>query len=126
MCVCIFFFCKQKTAYEMRISDWSSDVCSSDLHAVLARDDRDRMSLHRTAAGGDHGWRCRRCGSRGRGGAAVLYRPLAGPGARTPPGLSAGASSDERRVGRGGASTCSSRCSRDNKKQNKNCEERSK
>src|SRR3546814_10892009 len=30
--MCIrFFFCKQKTAYEMRISDWSSDVCSSDL-----------------------------------------------------------------------------------------------
>src|SRR3546814_19656145 len=29
--VCCFFFCKQKTAYEMRISDWSSDVCSSDL-----------------------------------------------------------------------------------------------
>src|SRR3546814_17305602 len=29
MCVCFFF--KQKTAYEMRISDWSSDVCSSDL-----------------------------------------------------------------------------------------------
>src|SRR3546814_5549291 len=29
--VFIFFF-KQKTAYEMRISDWSSDVCSSDLH----------------------------------------------------------------------------------------------
>src|SRR3546814_6726337 len=27
----ILFFCKQKTAYEMRISDWSSDVCSSDL-----------------------------------------------------------------------------------------------
>src|SRR3546814_9140770 len=26
-----FFCCKQKTAYEMRISDWSSDVCSSDL-----------------------------------------------------------------------------------------------
>src|SRR3546814_10193576 len=35
--VCFFFF-KQKTAYEMRISDWSSDVCSSDLlvSAVLA------------------------------------------------------------------------------------------
>src|SRR3546814_999256 len=29
--VCAFFFFKQKTAYEMRISDWSSDVCSSDL-----------------------------------------------------------------------------------------------
>src|SRR3546814_14529733 len=31
MCVSLFFFFKQKTAYEMRISDWSSDVCSSDL-----------------------------------------------------------------------------------------------
>src|SRR3546814_1080667 len=30
-----FFFFKQKTAYEMRISDWSSDVCSSDLPFVL-------------------------------------------------------------------------------------------
>src|SRR3546814_14367185 len=30
MCGC-FFFVKQKTAYEMRISDWSSDVCASDL-----------------------------------------------------------------------------------------------
>src|SRR3546814_3420627 len=28
---CLLFFFKQKTAYEMRISDWSSDVCSSDL-----------------------------------------------------------------------------------------------
>src|SRR3546814_16240282 len=33
MVTCLyFFFFKQKTAYEMRISDWSSDVCSSDLH----------------------------------------------------------------------------------------------
>src|SRR3546814_1998350 len=32
--VCCFFF-KQKTAYEMRISDWSSDVCSSDLHLLV-------------------------------------------------------------------------------------------
>src|SRR3546814_14054594 len=30
----VFFFFKQKTAYEMRISDWSSDVCSSDLLAA--------------------------------------------------------------------------------------------
>src|SRR3546814_5003124 len=30
-CYFFFFFFKQKTAYEMRISDWSSDVCSSDL-----------------------------------------------------------------------------------------------
>src|SRR3546814_2717116 len=33
---CFFFFFKQKTAYEMRISDWRSDVCSSDLLAALA------------------------------------------------------------------------------------------
>src|SRR3546814_2000765 len=41
VCVYLFFF-KQKTAYEMRISDWSSDVCSSDLapgqaHVVALR-----------------------------------------------------------------------------------------
>src|SRR3546814_1331800 len=34
-CVIFFFFFKQKTAYEMRISDWSSDVCSSDLEAEV-------------------------------------------------------------------------------------------
>src|SRR3546814_4238064 len=32
--ICVFFFFKQKTAYEMRISDWSSDVCSSDLQTL--------------------------------------------------------------------------------------------
>src|SRR3546814_6256064 len=31
----LFFFFKQKTAYEMRISDWSSDVCSSDLDQIF-------------------------------------------------------------------------------------------
>src|SRR3546814_6535856 len=45
LCACcdsIFFF-KQKTAYEMRISDWSSDVCSSDLklfESLLSREER--------------------------------------------------------------------------------------
>src|SRR3546814_2422926 len=34
---CVFFFFKQKTSYEMRISDWSSDVCSSDLLGGMAR-----------------------------------------------------------------------------------------
>src|SRR3546814_9123970 len=34
--VFVFFFFKQKTAYEMRISDWSSDVCSSDLNATTS------------------------------------------------------------------------------------------
>src|SRR3546814_12943290 len=33
-----FFFFKQKTAYEMRISDWSSDVCSSDLDLLISID----------------------------------------------------------------------------------------
>src|SRR3546814_18952861 len=36
--VCFIFFFKQKTAYEMRISDWSSDVCSSDLFGSRIRD----------------------------------------------------------------------------------------
>src|SRR3546814_18241770 len=35
--VVVFFFFKQKTAYEMRISDWSSDVCSSDLRGGPAK-----------------------------------------------------------------------------------------
>src|SRR3546814_9197988 len=35
-----FFFFKQKTAYEMRISDWSSDVCSSDLPFIMSFGDR--------------------------------------------------------------------------------------
>src|SRR3546814_17427259 len=40
----MFFFFKQKTAYEMRISDWSSDVCSSDLW--MSRDTRLSDVLH--------------------------------------------------------------------------------
>src|SRR3546814_5904710 len=42
-----FFFFKQKTAYEMRISDWSSDVCSSDLSRS---GDRQRVSISRIPA----------------------------------------------------------------------------
>src|SRR3546814_10765264 len=45
--VVCFFFVKQKTAYEMRISDWSSDVCSSDLAFV---DQTDLWSKIETAA----------------------------------------------------------------------------
>src|SRR3546814_4412097 len=44
-----FFFFKQKTAYEMRISDWSSDVCSSDLGPLQARLDLD-AELERVSA----------------------------------------------------------------------------
>src|SRR3546814_8635854 len=45
--VCVFFFFKQKTAYEMRISDWSSDVCSSDLE----RDPRIALSVESDEVG---------------------------------------------------------------------------
>src|SRR3546814_3850962 len=67
LCLYIFFFFfKQKTAYEMRISDWSSDVCSSDLPrprdrlhpVVLARPllagVQHRRFGHRGRGGGDH------------------------------------------------------------------------
>src|SRR3546814_4994479 len=37
VCACVLFFFKQKTAYEMHISDWSSDVCSSDLDSVVTQ-----------------------------------------------------------------------------------------
>src|SRR3546814_10880885 len=46
----VFFFFKQKTAYEMRISDWSSDVCSSDLLDAYAIDTL-RRKLRRSRMG---------------------------------------------------------------------------
>src|SRR3546814_12286972 len=60
----VFFFFKQKTAYEMRISDWSSDVCSSDLlaegkatlpliHAIRHTDAGTAAALRQAIAGGD-------------------------------------------------------------------------
>src|SRR3546814_7160771 len=65
-----FFFCKQKTAYDVRISDWSSDVCSSDL--FLSIDEKGGRSAHADSArirdvllhpchrlGGGHGTRLR-------------------------------------------------------------------
>src|SRR3546814_4675570 len=65
--VLFFFFFKQKTAYEMRISDWSSDVCSSDLDA-LGNDARPHQLVavlgvelaaarHADDAGGQHAQR---------------------------------------------------------------------
>src|SRR3546814_3670507 len=50
--VWLFVFFKQKTAYEMRISDWSSDVCSSDLERENRHEGRMHHQLH-----GDHGQR---------------------------------------------------------------------
>src|SRR3546814_16869315 len=45
-----FFFCKQNTAYEMRISDWSSDVCSSDLQAIGKHDLAEHAQGHQCQA----------------------------------------------------------------------------
>src|SRR3546814_723397 len=81
MCLCVFFF-KQKTAYEMRISDWSSDVCSSDLG--LQGDADPGLRAAKPAAGaGDcaglpgagrsHGRRFR---ARGRSRGGVMPAPL--------------------------------------------------
>src|SRR3546814_21174766 len=48
MCVfVVFFFFKQKTAYELRISDWSSDVCSSDLITAEQFADVAAQEMHR-------------------------------------------------------------------------------
>src|SRR3546814_10621802 len=61
-----FFFFKQKTEYEMRISDWSSDVCSSDLSAPFAAnvEEQDQMPVAQRLA-------CKACGRKA--GAARLY-----------------------------------------------------
>src|SRR3546814_18586181 len=80
----LFFFFKQKTAYEMRISDWSSDVCSSDLAAQFARDEGGEGRLaggavavaeHEVGAG--HGAVLAGGVAAGRHGVAVHMPPLA-------------------------------------------------
>src|SRR3546814_12479832 len=110
---CWFFFFKQKTAYEMRISDWSSDVCSSDL-------------LHGCCAVRGHdicGKRRNRFDER----TAPAANPCS-PAARVPCFGAAHAllriknkRSEERRVGKECVSTCRSRWSpyHYKKKQNK-------
>src|SRR3546814_10677403 len=54
----LFFFFKQMTAYEMRISDWSSDVCSSDLYAMEVKRQLDvldrQLAEHEYIAGSDY------------------------------------------------------------------------
>src|SRR3546814_1496324 len=50
----MFFFFKQKTAYEMRISDWSSDVCSSDLEMIrMTMDDGAEIAVYHAQPEGD-------------------------------------------------------------------------
>src|SRR3546814_4108760 len=70
--IIFFFFFKQKTAYEMRISDWSSDVCSSDLRTV-----RNGAPHSRTRSGRENHDLWRGCGSRSRSAVRVdTYRTV--------------------------------------------------
>src|SRR3546814_7847109 len=85
----VFFF-KQKTAYEMRISDWSSDVCSSDLLIAAAQPKRDYYL---------QSWRGNRLFELGLGPVALAF--CAASQTR----------SEERRVGKECVSTCRSRWS---------------
>src|SRR3546814_9294021 len=107
----VFFFFKQKTAYEMRISDWSSDVCSSDLLPSVGASagySREALSEHgKFAALGaptsaSDFWQL--------GFDASWELDLWGRARRSREGASA-ARSEERRVGKEGASTCRSRLS---------------
>src|SRR3546814_17687038 len=91
MCLCCFF--KQKTAYEMRISDWSSDVCSSDLWSQTRQ--RPLPTQGR-----------RYCYPFSASALSMIPAPI-GP-RRFPPKRNR---SDERRVGKECVSTCRSRWS---------------
>src|SRR3546814_5241396 len=97
MLVIFFFFFKQKTAYEMRISDWSSDVCSSDLEGGTLV--REIIALERE------------CFDRGEEG--DVARRGAVPRRHHPrlDRLAAQQRSEERRVGKECVSTCRSRWS---------------
>src|SRR3546814_17784283 len=111
---CVVFFFKQKTAYERRISDWSSDVCSSDLIV----DDDDGAGAGRRDADG----RVHRRGVD----AAVEGGDLVAPDQRRE-GIAAGVQlvapaverTEERRVGTECVSTCRSRWSPCHSKKNK-------
>src|SRR3546814_10828178 len=105
MVVC---FCKQKTAYEMRISDWSSDVCSSDLSDEQDKPTLTRkpLGLKRTVEAGQ----VQQQFSHGRRNTVVVEvkrrRVLGRPGEAAPAPRSA-----ERRVGKACDSPCRSRWS---------------
>src|SRR6059036_1822153 len=62
----LFFFCKQKTAYEITYGDWSSDVCSSDLAGSKPRGNRERPAAHRHRLAGGQRSEERRVGKEGR------------------------------------------------------------
>src|SRR3546814_14887872 len=94
LCWYVCFFFKQKTAYEMRISDWSSDVCSSDLFPPGKAGDQ---------GDGVGGMLCAHVGTRRHGGQLVVGDAIR---------------SEERRVGKECVSTCRSRWSPYHEKNN--------
>src|SRR3546814_2329535 len=95
----VFCFFKQKTAYEMRISDWSSDVCSSDLIDATLKADMPPVALPKREYM-EH--------------AKTLWEKLGLPPLKPEApwfGYSLGDRSEERRVGKECVSTCRSRWS---------------
>src|SRR3546814_7081160 len=101
-----FFFFKQKTAYEMRISDWSSDVCSSDL-ATAAETVQQRLG--QDAARRVPGAQEQHVVGGLRHASSSSLAPQAAAAMPKPPHTSG--RSEERRVGKECVSTCRSRWS---------------
>src|SRR3546814_6486166 len=103
---CVFFF-KQKTAYEMRISDWSSDVCSSDLKLFQ------KYGWHYRNGSYGPGVRCPPGGRQLSIFLAQQINPSRFWGGRSRVRLmfNGGFRSEERRVGKECVSTCRSRWS---------------
>src|SRR3546814_6336067 len=93
--IVLFFFFKQKTAYEMRISDWSSDVCSSDLQdrLVAERESRFMVKEDRRSQFVEQYWK--ECNLYGESASLASKRAVN--------------RSEERRVGKECVSTCRSR-----------------
>src|SRR3546814_1688294 len=96
MSIYYFFFFKQKTAYEMRISDWSSDVCSSDLRQRFGF----RLHLRRRTELGKQRIKLRHVAA-----LEIIHRIVQGVRAQLQ------TRSEERRVGKECVSTCRSRWS---------------
>src|SRR3546814_6903106 len=115
MFVSYVFFFKQKTAYEMRISDWSSDVCSSDLipeeiERGKGREDRHSGEVEMLWLSGDQAPGIDDQPHRGDGGRSVHEQsdPVAPAAKRADDDCQR---SEERRVGKAGGSQCRSRWS---------------
>src|SRR3546814_3880024 len=103
------FFVKQKTAYEMRISDWSSDVCSSDLleYETLSGEESKR-AIKGEDIGREDDADKRGTPVHGHAGSLPQIKRKPRPFGDANP---QGARSEERRVGNGCVSTCRSRWS---------------